>query len=88
MVKPRRSNHLGKMAHSARSDWQFPASAIGDDIEVYSDETREHVLQRYTICANKPSAEASFNLCLSDYNAQRQRLRIHRRFRRHRWHGH
>ncbi|KGJ93473.1 Methionine synthase [Thalassotalea sp. ND16A] len=48
----------------------FPAHSIGDDIEVYTDESREQVLN--TLCGLRQQTKkksGQFNRCLSDYVA-------------------
>ncbi|OUS30948.1 methionine synthase [Thalassotalea sp. 42_200_T64] len=48
----------------------FPAQSIGDDIEVYTDESREQVLN--TLCGLRQQTKkksGQFNRCLSDYVA-------------------
>lgn len=47
----------------------FPANQVGDDIEVYTDETRQTVLE--TCCHLRQQTEKAkgFNYCLSDYVA-------------------
>ncbi|EDY85561.1 methionine synthase [gamma proteobacterium HTCC5015] len=48
----------------------FPASAIGDDIEVYSDETREHVTTTLHHLRQQTERRGDRpNLCLSDFIA-------------------
>jgi 5-methyltetrahydrofolate--homocysteine methyltransferase len=48
----------------------FPANAIDDDIEVYSDASRRHVIARFNNLRNQEhKADGSPNLCLSDFIA-------------------
>jgi 5-methyltetrahydrofolate--homocysteine methyltransferase len=48
----------------------FPANAVGDDIEVYADDTRGTVLQRlHTLRQQKPKPDGQPHLALADYVA-------------------
>ncbi len=48
----------------------FPANRVDDDIEVYSDETRTKVLQRFSFLRQQMEKPADrFNHCLADYLA-------------------
>ena len=48
----------------------FPANTIGDDVEVYSDETRTHVLMPFHFLRQQMDKPADqFNHCLADYIA-------------------
>lgn len=48
----------------------FPANAVGDDVEVYSDPTRKKVLARFYNLRNQElKTDGAPNLCLSDYLA-------------------
>ena len=48
----------------------FPANAVGDDIELYTDETRTRVLTTFhTLRQQTPKPEGQFNLALSDFIA-------------------
>ncbi len=46
----------------------FPANRVGDDIEIYRDETRTHVITSATICVNRPKNGLA-NYCLADFVA-------------------
>ncbi len=51
----------------------FPANSIGDDIELYTDETREHVLTRFhTLRQQGEKTGENANKALSDYIAPRE----------------
>ena len=51
----------------------FPANSVGDDIELYSDETREHVLTRiHTLRQQGEKTGENANKALSDYIAPRE----------------
>jgi 5-methyltetrahydrofolate--homocysteine methyltransferase len=51
----------------------FPANSVGDDIEVYEDETREKVLTRFINLRNQNKKTGDTpNLCLSDFIAPRE----------------
>lgn len=48
----------------------FPANSVGDDIEVYSDETREHVIATFCMLRQQTrKPQDKHNLCLADYIA-------------------
>ena len=48
----------------------YPANSVGDDIEVYSDESRKEVIARFTNLRNQVKKEAGTpNYCLSDFIA-------------------
>ncbi len=50
----------------------FPANSVGDDIEVYSDNSRKHVLTRFINLRNQElKSDGAPNLCLSDFVAPR-----------------
>jgi len=51
----------------------WPANAIGDDIELYTDDSRKHVLETFHFLRqqmDKPTSRA--NLCLADYVAPKE----------------
>ncbi|MBN2347452.1 MAG: methionine synthase [Bacteroidales bacterium] len=51
----------------------FPASSVGDDIEVYADEKRNKVISRFVNLRNQTKKEDGLpNLCLSDFIAPRE----------------
>lgn len=51
----------------------FPANSVGDDIEVYTDETRSKVLTTYKNLRNQTVKEDGLpNLCLSDFIAPKE----------------
>jgi 5-methyltetrahydrofolate--homocysteine methyltransferase len=55
----------------------YPANAVGDDIEVYSDEQRSEVLARFINLRSQAKKEkGALNLCLSDFIAPRESGRI------------
>ena len=69
----------------------FPANTVGDDIELYTDETREHVLSRFhTLRQQGEKSGDNANKALADYIAPRETgladylggVRRHRRDRR------
>lgn len=48
----------------------FPANSVGDDIEVYSDVSRTHVIARFINLRNQElKSDGAPNLCLSDFIA-------------------
>ena len=49
----------------------FPANSVGDDIEVYSDTSRKHVLARFINLRNQELKSDGPNLCLADFIAPR-----------------
>lgn len=51
----------------------YPANSVGDDIEVYADETRKQVLCTFKNLRNQVQKEAGTpNLCLSDFIAPKE----------------
>ncbi len=55
----------------------FPANSVGDDIEVYSDESRSQVLTRFINLRNQVKRPGNApNLCLADFIAPRNSGRI------------
>ncbi|MGD2139012.1 MAG: methionine synthase [Burkholderiales bacterium] len=51
----------------------FPANSVGDDIEVYQDESRQNVRQRFHFLRQQMVKPADrFNHCLADYVAPKQ----------------
>jgi 5-methyltetrahydrofolate--homocysteine methyltransferase len=51
----------------------FPANSVGDDVEVYQDESRSTVLQRFHFLRQQMVKPADrFNHCLADYVAPKQ----------------
>lgn len=50
----------------------FPAAAVGDDIEVYTDETRTEVKTRLHHLRQQTEKPKGFNYCLSDYIAPKE----------------
>jgi 5-methyltetrahydrofolate--homocysteine methyltransferase len=51
----------------------FPANAIGDDIEIYTDETRLEVLAvNHNLRQQTKKAAGAFNMCLSDFVAPKE----------------
>ena len=51
----------------------FPANSIGDDIEVYSDESRTQVLTRfYNLRQQQKKADGKPNYCLADFVAPKE----------------
>jgi 5-methyltetrahydrofolate--homocysteine methyltransferase len=53
----------------------FPAASVGDDIEVYSDETRTQVVHRLFNLRQQTEKPKGFNYCLSDYIAPKSSAR-------------
>ena len=53
-----------------------PANSIGDDIDVYSDESRNEVIARFINLRNQTSKENTPNYCLSDFIAPLESGRI------------
>ena len=50
----------------------FPANSVGDDIEIYADETRKEVIARFFNLRNQEKkTDGSPNLCLADFIAPR-----------------
>ncbi|MFG0728832.1 methionine synthase [Photobacterium damselae] len=47
----------------------FPANSVGDDIEVYTDESRQHVLTRLHHLRQQTAKPKGANYCLSDFIA-------------------
>jgi 5-methyltetrahydrofolate--homocysteine methyltransferase len=55
----------------------FPANAVGDDIEVYSDEDRSEILASFVnLRSQVKKTDAAPNLCLADFLAPRSSGRI------------
>ncbi|MCF8380466.1 MAG: methionine synthase [Bacteroidales bacterium] len=55
----------------------YPANSVGDDIEVYKDETRKEVIARFTNLRNQTKKEGNTpNYCLSDFIAPKDSGRI------------
>lgn len=55
----------------------YPANAVGDDIEIYSDEKRSTVLARFINLRNQvKKSNGQANLCLSDFIAPKDSERI------------
>jgi 5-methyltetrahydrofolate--homocysteine methyltransferase len=55
----------------------FPANAVGDDIEVYSDEDRSEILASFiNLRSQVKKTDATPNLCLADFLAPRSSGRI------------
>ena len=55
----------------------WPCNAVGDDIEIYSDETRSHVLTTFHQLRQQQEKPADqFNHCLADYVAPKESGRI------------
>ena len=50
----------------------FPANSIGDDIEVYSDETRTEVIKVLHNLRQQTAKPKGFNYCLSDFIAPKE----------------
>jgi len=51
----------------------FPANSIGDDIEIYADESRKEVLAiNHNLRQQTKKAEGGFNMCLSDFVAPKE----------------
>jgi 5-methyltetrahydrofolate--homocysteine methyltransferase len=53
----------------------FPAASVGDDVEVYSDETRTHVAHKLFNLRQQTEKPKGFNYCLSDYIAPKSSAR-------------
>jgi 5-methyltetrahydrofolate--homocysteine methyltransferase len=50
----------------------FPANSVGDDIEVYSDDSKSHIIARFINLRNQElKSDGAPNLCLSDFIAPR-----------------
>ncbi|GAB5383789.1 MAG: hypothetical protein Alis3KO_09120 [Aliiglaciecola sp.] len=47
----------------------FPANRVGDDLEIYSDETRQSTIHRACHLRQQTEKPKGFNYCLSDYIA-------------------
>ena len=62
---------VGKKLLTARGAYGFfPANSIGDDIELYTDETRARVLTIFhTLRQQGPKPEGQFNQALADFIA-------------------
>ncbi len=55
----------------------FPANAVGDDIEIYSDESRSRVISRFINLRNQVKRPGNApNLCLADFIAPKESGRI------------
>ena len=55
----------------------YPCNSTGDDVEVYTDETRSEVLTTFRFLRNQQQKEAGQpNLCLADYIAPRESGKI------------
>ena len=55
----------------------FPANSVGDDIEVYEDETRTKILTKFhTLRQQMSKPEGQFNYALADYIAPKESGRI------------
>ncbi len=50
----------------------FPANSVGDDIEVYADESREHVLVTFHMLRQQMAKQNGANLCLADFVAPKE----------------
>jgi 5-methyltetrahydrofolate--homocysteine methyltransferase len=51
----------------------YPANATGDDVEVYADESRSHVVAKFHFLRNQETKEANTpNLCLADFIAPKE----------------
>ncbi|NMS58755.1 vitamin B12 dependent-methionine synthase activation domain-containing protein, partial [Vibrio parahaemolyticus] len=50
----------------------FPAASVGDDIEVYADETRTDVVKVLRNLRQQTEKPKGFNYCLSDYIAPKE----------------
>lgn len=50
----------------------FPAASIGDDIEVYTDESRQQVLKVLHHLRQQTEKENGYNYCLADYIAPKE----------------
>src|ERR1043166_2772491 len=51
----------------------FPANAVGDDVELYSDDSRRQVLTTFHFLRQQMEKPAEqFNLCLADYVAPKR----------------
>ena len=51
----------------------FPANAVGDDVELYTDDTRETVLERFHFLRQQANKEGSEPCrCLSDFIAPKE----------------
>ena len=55
----------------------YPANSIGDDIEIYSDESRKEVIARFTNLRNQTKKDKGTpNYCLSDFIAPKESGRV------------
>ncbi|MFN3706073.1 MAG: methionine synthase, partial [Thermoflexales bacterium] len=50
----------------------FPANSVGDDIEVYADESRERVLVTFHMLRQQMAKHNGANLCLADFVAPKE----------------
>jgi 5-methyltetrahydrofolate--homocysteine methyltransferase len=50
----------------------YPANAIGDDVEVYSDEKRSAVITEFHFLRNQHKKSSEFNLCMADFIAPKE----------------
>ncbi len=51
----------------------FPANAVGDDVEIYTDETRQEVLTRFHFLRQQTEkSQGEFNKCLADFVAPKE----------------
>ena len=75
---------------TARGVYGFwPANSLGDDVEIYRDDSRSEVIARFHFLRQqmqKPAGQS--NYCLADFVAPKElrTARLSRRFRRHRGH--
>ncbi len=54
----------------------FPANSIGDDVELYTDDTRNRVLTRFHFLRQQMDKGPQFNHCLADFVAPKMSNRI------------
>ncbi len=54
----------------------YPANSVGDDIEVYADESKEKVAARFINLRNQENKSNASNYCLSDFIAPKASSRI------------
>ena len=52
-------HHREEADHGARRLWLFPANAVGDDVELYTDSTRAKVLERFHFLRQQSNKEGS-----------------------------
>ena len=50
----------------------YPANSVGDDIEVYADESRSKIIARFLNLRNQVEKQNMANFCLSDFIAPKQ----------------